>query len=300
MSDSTIANLASGSPAQAADVLPIQRGASTLKLAVSDVLGAISSVPNGTTATTQSALSNDTKVATDAYADAAVAVEKARALAAEALFVPSTTTVNGHALSSNVVVSASDLTTGTLAPAEGGVAQDTTVGVGGFVPGQSEIPNFGWNANNQVITAANKVDAFQFALNRTLQVGHITIRINTTFGAASHVGVGIYSASGNLLVSTGAQDGTNVSGVIRIAVGPVTLAPGIYWVGISSDGATTGRLVSFGVQTSLATWTQFVNNAGGNRFVTGGTASSGGVPPATLGTLTPQSSSSPIVIFCEA
>ncbi len=84
MADSTIANLTSGAPAQATDVLPIQRGAANFKLAVSDVLGALTSLPNGTTATTQTALSNDTKVATNAYTDVAVAVEKTRALAAEA------------------------------------------------------------------------------------------------------------------------------------------------------------------------------------------------------------------------
>lgn len=45
MTDSTIANLTSGSPAQASDVLPIQRGATTLKLAVSDLTLAGSNVP---------------------------------------------------------------------------------------------------------------------------------------------------------------------------------------------------------------------------------------------------------------
>jgi hypothetical protein len=41
-------------------------------------------IANSTTATTQAALSNDTKVATDAYVDSAVAVETARATTAEA------------------------------------------------------------------------------------------------------------------------------------------------------------------------------------------------------------------------
>lgn len=44
--------------------------------------------PNGTTATTQAPLSNDTKVATDAYADAAVAVETSARVTAEALLAP--------------------------------------------------------------------------------------------------------------------------------------------------------------------------------------------------------------------
>ncbi len=49
-----------------------------------------------------------------ADASGAAATETTRAEAAEALLVPQTTTVNTHALSGNVVVSASDLTTGTL------------------------------------------------------------------------------------------------------------------------------------------------------------------------------------------
>ena len=95
MSDSTIANLTSGSPAQATDVLPIQRASSTLKLQVSDV---------------------------------------------QAGLVPTTTTVNGHALSGNVVVSASDLTTGTLPHAQ----------LPALVSG--DIPN---NAANTSGTSAN-------------------------------------------------------------------------------------------------------------------------------------------------
>jgi hypothetical protein len=46
------------------------------------------------------------------------AAETTRAEAAEALLVPKTVTVNGHALSANIVVSASDLTTGTLPHAQ--------------------------------------------------------------------------------------------------------------------------------------------------------------------------------------
>ena len=48
MADSTIANLTSGAPAQATDVLPIQRGSANFKLAVSDVLA--STLPNNPSA----------------------------------------------------------------------------------------------------------------------------------------------------------------------------------------------------------------------------------------------------------
>lgn len=97
------------------------------------------------------------QIATTTYADAGVAVEKSRAQTAEALmaplaspvftgtpnipgYVPTTTTVNGHALTGNVTLSASDLISGTLAHAQ----------LPALVSG--DIPN---NAANTSGTAAN-------------------------------------------------------------------------------------------------------------------------------------------------
>jgi hypothetical protein len=89
-------------------------------------------LPSGTTATTQSTNDNTTKLATDAFvlgqAGTATPVMNGTAAvgssylyarqdhvhASDTSRVPTTTTVNGHALSSNVVVSASDLTSGNL------------------------------------------------------------------------------------------------------------------------------------------------------------------------------------------
>ena len=88
MANTKISALTAGAPALASDLLPIDRSGANYSLQVSDVLGAISSLPNGTTATTQAALDGSTKVATDAYADAAVAVEVARAESAESLLAP--------------------------------------------------------------------------------------------------------------------------------------------------------------------------------------------------------------------
>lgn len=67
----------------------VQKGAPT-PVVLTDVNGnalvfGAAAIPNGSTATTQAPLSNDTKVATDAYADAAVAVEVAARIAADAL-----------------------------------------------------------------------------------------------------------------------------------------------------------------------------------------------------------------------
>ena len=113
MANTKISALPAGAPAQSTDVLPVDRAGTNVSLQVADIL-ANSALTGTPTAPTQTPLSNNTDVATTAYADAAVAVEKSRALAAEGTLVPQTTTVNGHALSSNVTVSASDISTGTL------------------------------------------------------------------------------------------------------------------------------------------------------------------------------------------
>ena len=66
-------------------------------------------LPNGTTAVTQSALDDSTKLSTTAYTDSAVGVETAARVTAVATKVATTTTVNGHALSSNVTLGIADL-----------------------------------------------------------------------------------------------------------------------------------------------------------------------------------------------
>jgi hypothetical protein len=101
-------------------------------------------LPNGTTATTQSAGDNSTKLATTAYVDAAAGVSIAwgditgtlsdqsdlqTALNAK---VPTSTTVNGHALTGNVSVTKSDLSLGnvenTALSTWAGTANITTLG----------------------------------------------------------------------------------------------------------------------------------------------------------------------------
>lgn len=71
-------------------------------------------------ATLTSAISTETTRATTAEGTltTAVSTETSARATADALLVPKTTTVNGHALSGNVTVSASELTTGTLPHAQ--------------------------------------------------------------------------------------------------------------------------------------------------------------------------------------
>jgi hypothetical protein len=93
-------------------------GALTGNASTASNLSGTPALPNGTTATEQSAASADGKVATDSYADRAATNAAAAVTLAGLGGVPTSRTVNGHALSSNVTISASDLTTGTLPHAQ--------------------------------------------------------------------------------------------------------------------------------------------------------------------------------------
>jgi hypothetical protein len=72
-------------------------------------------LPNGTTASTQLQADGSMKLATTAYVDTGLATKQASLGYTP---VANTVTVNGHALSANVVVSASDITTGILPVAQ--------------------------------------------------------------------------------------------------------------------------------------------------------------------------------------
>jgi hypothetical protein len=198
----------------------------------------------------------------------------------------------GQIVNAQITNSTIDLTakvTGVLPAANGGVAVSNAAGLGGMFVGFDGI----WGVYNNsvgVCTAANIVDAFQFVQKYTQTFTRMAIRVTTTFGASSHIGVALYDSSGNRITNatTGALDGTLVSGATQVVtVSAVTLNPGIYYVGISTDGsgATTGRVYGALFAVANSAVTQFTNTARGNRFVTGASASSGGVPPATLGAL---------------
>lgn len=123
----------------------------------------------------------------ESFATSAVAVETARAEAAEALLVPQLTTVNGHALSGNIVISASDLTTGTLPHAQlptllsGDIPNNAanTTGTAANVSGTPTLPN-GTTATTQASSdSSGKLATTQFVATA---VGSISVLVTSVFG----------------------------------------------------------------------------------------------------------------------
>jgi len=179
-----------------------------------------------------------------------------------------------------------------------GGAVSSVAGLGGEFVGL----DMGWGAvqfGGSPCTAANIVNGFQFVQRYTQTFTRMAIRVTTTFGTSSHIGVALYNSAGTQIpnATTGALDGTAIGAPQVVTVPSVTLTPGIYYVGISTDGATSGAMVTILLSVSNSTITEFTNTARGTRIFTGSSASVGGVPPATLGTLSSQTTAGVIPLL---
>ncbi len=221
------------------------------------------------TAPTASALDNSTKLATTAYDDAAVGVEKTRALAAEALLANQGAVIN--------------------------VANQGGFWSAGIT--EYNIGTVGANQNPVSGQSVNQVVIWQFVLKFTITIRNITTNTNVGTGswnsAGKHYSVAIYSADGTTkLLDTGPLS-PSANGNITTAVTPVTLTPGVYWFAQTADalaGSSGLKNIAYGASDSngnsiaygYAALTTFVHP----RYAIAGNASVAGQMPTTLGTLT--------------
>ena len=133
----------------------------------------------------------------------------------------------------------------------------------------------------ELIGSVNQVLAFQFVLPFRAIIRTITSEV-TTSEASSLYAMGIYSIDGNtLLVDSGAISGAS-SGVKSVTITAVTLEPGVYWFAQTSNATATIIHRSLNV-TGLA---GIINGGSQEKTILAGNASSSGVLPATLGSLT--------------
>ena len=138
------------------------------------------------------------------------------------------------------------------------------------------------SASTALVTAINQTRVFQFVLPFRVTVGNIVSRVTTGGGAGKLYGIGIYSAAGALMLETGALDANTVA-VNKTAITPVTLTSGPYFFAWTSDSTTT-QLSAFVVTSGGAT--DAILNAGSVEKVGTAAASSAGVLPASMGTVT--------------
>lgn len=163
------------------------------------------------------AANSDTKYASQKATKTYVDAETTRATAAEALRVPKTTTVNGHALSADVVVSASDLTTGTLPHAQlptlllADLPVVNAQRLGGFFSnGRINIHGgeaSGLPGNAAMVAPADTVFALQFTLVAPFKVSRVSFETVFAAGATALTLSSVANASGGSTVYTGTITG---------------------------------------------------------------------------------------------
>lgn len=148
--------------------------------------------------------------------------------------------------------------------------------------------------------AVNKVAIVEFTLVAPVTISKVITQVNANI-AASHFGVGIYDANGNLLADSGALTaasgaGTPVSTALR--QGTVTLPAGVYYFAWTSDTASL-NMIFWGASIAPAPTIPNKNNV---RYGTAANASTAGQLPATLGALTAVNvnSSQPFLAIFES
>lgn len=195
----------------------------------------------------------------------------------------------GGAPTFGAVVLTTDVS-GVLPPANGGVANVTTLG-GSFLA-ISDYPLSSMQPNLIVQGGtANKIEGVVFNQRNILVVGHMSVRNTTSLGAASHWSEGIYDSGGNLVFWTGALDGT-VTTLQTVtakdsAGNPTsyTMNPGTYYLVTTATVAGAGNTEAFAFSPSSAVVLQYINNANANRQIISATNTTNGVLPAAIGTL---------------
>ncbi len=255
-------------------------------------------LPAGTTATTQAVDDNTTKLATDAFVlgqaasanpsmDGSVAVGTSTRFAradhvhaSDTSRVPTSQTVNGHSLTGAVVVSASDLTTGTLPHAQlptllsGDIPANAanTSGTAAGLSGTPALPN-GTAATTQAVndnTTKIATDAFvlaQAASTNPAMDGAAAVGTGTTFARADHVHASDTSRVATTVTVNGHALSSNVTvSASDLATGNLPIAQ------IPTGGSSTTYLRGDG---------SWQTPAGAGNVTNTGTSVVGGIPAYT-------------------
>ncbi len=167
-------------------------------------------------------------------------------------------------------------------------ASFSTAGQGGFWgPGLAENVH-GWSdgiTDTNIVVTGNEVRVRQFILQSSFTIRHVTTELAAGAFSGTTFNFGIYSAAGNLLLDSGAFDGSYAAeGTVQTAsVTCVTLAPGTYYYAQTASSYVVEPIGLVG-NGSLIT-VDAIANANGSRFAVAANTASGGALPSTLGAL---------------
>ncbi len=172
---------------------------------------------------------------------------------------------------------------GRLPRLPGVVASVDTAGEGYFI---GVTINVGSTDGGLIVSGVNQTWARQFVLPFRAKVSNIITEVTTAGASGKKYGVGLYDKDKNLLFKTAALDANSQTVQSDTLATSVTLEPGVYWLASTCDDAATGFRV-------LTTETDQSFGPVNENTVRGGTAanaSSAGVLPATLGTISANTS----------
>ena len=159
-----------------------------------------------------------------------------------------------------------------------------------FLPGIT-LPQAS-SVSTVVAGTANQVRVMQVEVPVTITVGKIVANV-TTISATQNIFVGVYDTAGNKLLEAAVSCAV-LNGATTSLGTPVTLTPGTYLYAVSASDTTCA---AGGMSLSGGWFSMLDKNS--TRTATAANAVSGGVMPSTLGTLTFNSSFTPIVSMLE-
>lgn len=167
--------------------------------------------------------------------------------------------------------------------------------------------------NDRMVGVANQVQVYLLVVTVEITVSTATIFVFSNSGSATEVGVGLYNSTGNLIIDGSAiatlSGSTTYDSAFSISFSPVTLTPGLYWVGqtcpITSSLACAGWLpliTTTGSASNTAPY-RLANAVSVKTGVAGNSSIGGGAMPSTLGGVSAftvgQTTGGPILILFQ-
>jgi len=159
----------------------------------------------------------------------------------------------------------------------------TTAGYAGFLgAGLPTTAVYGQSITPATVgTTANQLNVIEFYLQTAFTIRTVSCYVDTAV-ASSTANFGIYSSLGAKLVDSGAMS-TATTGTVTVTLGTaVVLAPGVYYF---AQSATSTSVQVAGIAFESAALVGMLNSRGSVKVGQAANATSAGVMPSTLGTI---------------
>ena len=189
------------------------------------------------------------------------------------------------------VVSVANVTTGTLAPANGGSAKTPQATEGGLL-----LP-FGYSCltSGSVATGTlgvNATRAVQVVYTQITTFTKVTCNVVATSNGANYF-FGFYDAAGTTLIRQVTVPLTASTGIYTITVASTTINAGVGWLTWGCDNATPTVTAYGNLQANSVTMFNTLRARIGNS----GSSVSAGVLPSSIGTITGTNTNPPMIMI---